>query len=105
LALAGWFSVTAIMVPMFLQGVASGFVFPPSMAMGVGAHPRIAGTASGMLGVFQMGASAIASFVASLFVHETMLPVGIIMLLLASVGLVAIFMIGRGDHEEESASA
>jgi DHA1 family bicyclomycin/chloramphenicol resistance-like MFS transporter len=106
LALAGRFSVASIMVPMFLQGVASGFVFPPSMAMGVGAYPRIAGTASGMLGVFQMGASAVASFVASLFVHDTILPVGLIMLLLAAIGLGATFMIGRRTpRDEESASA
>lgn len=101
LALAGLFNIAAIMVPMFCQGVASGFVFPPAMAMGVGAHPRIAGTASGVLGVFQMGSSALASFIASLFVHNNILPVAIIMFVLAVIGLSAIRLIGRGGATED----
>jgi hypothetical protein len=44
--------------------------------------------------------------VASLFVHDTILPVGLIMLLLAAIGLGATFMIGRRTpRDEESASA
>lgn len=105
LALAGQFTVAAIMVPMFLQGVASGFVFPPAMAMGVGAYPRIAGTASGVLGVFQMGASALSSFIASLFVHETILPVATIMLVLSAIGLGAIFLIRRGTSDDDEGDA
>ena len=101
LAVAGVFNITAIMVPMFLQGVASGFVFPPAMAMGVGAHPRIAGTASGILGVFQMGSSALASFVASLLVHINIIPVAIIMFVLALIGVSALGLIGRGGPAED----
>ena len=98
LALTGTQTVASIMIPMFLQGIASGFVFPPAMALGVAAHPKIAGTASGLLGVFQMGTSALASFVASLFVHDDIVPVGAIMLILSSIGVAALWLVRRGER-------
>ncbi|NQV80802.1 MAG: multidrug effflux MFS transporter [Alphaproteobacteria bacterium] len=104
LALASVDSIAAIMLPMFVQGVASGFVFPPAMALGVGAHPRIAGTASGTLGVFQMGSSALATFVASLFVHNSIVPVATIMFVLAAIGVAALGLIGLGSHRGDDAA-
>ena len=101
LALIGLNSVAAIMLPMFVQGAASGFVFPPAMALGVGAHPRIAGTASGTLGVFQMGSAALATFIASLFVHNSIIPVAIIMFVLAAIGVAALRLIGVSAHRRD----
>lgn len=103
LALSGLQSVWSIMVPMFAQGIASGFVFPPAMALGVAAYPRIAGTASGLLGVFQMGSSAVASFVASLFVHSSILPVAWIMFALSVMGLAALLLVRAGARSTEDA--
>jgi len=103
LAGAGVQTVAAIMVPMFVLGVASGFVFPPAMAMGVGAFPRIAGTASGVLGVFQMGSSALASFVASLFIHSDILPTAWIMLVLSVMGVAALWLVRLGARPQSEA--
>lgn len=104
LAGAGIQTVVSIMVPMFVQGIASGFVFPPAMAMGVGAFPRIAGTASGLLGVFQMGSSAVASFIASLFVHSDILPTAWIMLILSAIGVAALALVKIGARRERESA-
>jgi hypothetical protein len=43
----------------------------------------------------------LASFIASLFVHNNILPVSIIMFVLAVIGLSAIRLIGRGGAAED----
>jgi MFS transporter, DHA1 family, multidrug resistance protein len=99
LSMAGVQTVATIMVPMFIQGIASGFVFPPAMALGVSAHPRIAGTASGVLGVFQMGSSALATMAASFFIHADIVPTAAIMLVLAAFGAAALLLVRRGARQ------
>lgn len=57
----GWFTVWTLFLPATLMCLGNGFVMPTSMAAAVGAEPRLAGTASGLLGFLQMGLGAAVS--------------------------------------------
>ena len=102
-ALAGIVTVSAVMVPMFLIGISAGFIFPPSSAAAVGLMPQIAGTASAALGFLQLGMGAIGSGLASVLVHDTQLPVAILMLVMSLGGLGALVLIRRGGGTPEQA--
>ncbi|HYD65964.1 multidrug effflux MFS transporter [Azospirillum sp.] len=59
--LAGMFTPATLFVPMLLMSFGNGLSFPPAMTMAIGAEPRLAGTASGLLGFLQMGFGAVAA--------------------------------------------
>jgi MFS transporter, DHA1 family, multidrug resistance protein len=58
-ALAAWHSPQALIWPLFLLGAGMGFAMPNSNARGLTVEPRLAGTAAGLLGCGQMGASSL----------------------------------------------
>lgn len=64
---AGWFSAPILFLPSLLLCVGNGLTIPISMSTALGAEPRLAGTASGLLGFVQMGLGAAASSVVGLF--------------------------------------
>ncbi len=96
IGLAGHLSVNAVMMPMFLTGIASGLVFPPAAAAAVGVVPRVSGTASGLLGFIQLGMGAVGTGLASLFIHDTQVPAALIMLGMGTGGLLSLLLIRRG---------
>ena len=96
IGLSGHLNVNAVMIPMFLTGISSGFVFPPAAAAAVGVIPRISGSASGLLGFIQLGMGAIGTGLASLFGHETQVPVALTMAAMAIGGLGSLWLIRRG---------
>jgi DHA1 family bicyclomycin/chloramphenicol resistance-like MFS transporter len=96
IGIGGRLSTNAIMIPMFLVGISSGFVFPPAAAAAVGVIPRISGTASGLLGFIQLGMGAVGTGIASLFVHNTQVPLALIMLGMATGGVASLWLIRRG---------
>lgn len=96
IGLSGHLSVNAIMFPMFLTGISGGFVFPPAVAAAVGVIPRMSGSASGLLGFMQLGMGAIGTGLASLFGHETQVPVALTMAAMATGGLGSLWLIRWG---------
>ena len=58
---AGRFSPLILFVPTMLLCFGNGLTIPVTMAAAVGVDPRLAGTASGLLGFVQMGLGAVAS--------------------------------------------
>lgn len=61
LLLGGVFTQASLFLPAAIMCLGNGFVMPTSMAAAVGAEPRLAGTASGLLGFVQMGLGAAVS--------------------------------------------
>ncbi|MDH3474815.1 MAG: multidrug effflux MFS transporter [Rhodospirillales bacterium] len=59
LALAGIASVTGIIAPVFVFMIGVGLMLPNAMAGAIGPYPRMAGTASALLGVIQMTLAAV----------------------------------------------
>lgn len=58
---AGIFTMWSLFLPATVMCLGNGLVMPTSMTAAVGAEPRLAGTASGLLGFFQMGLGAAVS--------------------------------------------
>jgi DHA1 family bicyclomycin/chloramphenicol resistance-like MFS transporter len=58
LALAGIASVAGIIAPVFVFMIGVGLMLPNAMAGAIGPYPRMAGTASALLGVIQMTLAA-----------------------------------------------
>ena len=58
-AFAGLIGIAEIVAPVFLFMVGVGLMLPNAMAGAIGPYPRMAGTASALLGVIQMGLAAL----------------------------------------------
>jgi len=66
--------VWALFLPIFVVGIAHGFSQPNLIAGAVSVDPRLAGSASGLLGFVQMSLGAIATFVLGHIQDGTSLP-------------------------------
>jgi DHA1 family bicyclomycin/chloramphenicol resistance-like MFS transporter len=60
----------ALFVPMALSSIGNGLSQPTAMASGLSVHPRIAGTASGLIGFSQMGVSALGTLAVAMLPHQ-----------------------------------
>jgi len=58
--------IWALFVPMATSSIGNGLSQPAAMAAGLSVHPRIAGTASGVMGFLQMAVSALGTFAVAL---------------------------------------
>jgi MFS transporter, DHA1 family, multidrug resistance protein len=75
LAMALWagsapLSVWLLFVPIGLAEIGDGLSGPAVMAAALSIHPRLAGTASGLMGFLQMAAAALGSFVVALLPYR-----------------------------------
>ncbi|MDA1132981.1 MAG: multidrug effflux MFS transporter [Proteobacteria bacterium] len=73
-AVAGVFNFAVLIGPVTMVVMAMGLVFPNGTAGALSAHPEIAGTASALLGFFQMGFAGLAVLVTSILTGETQIP-------------------------------
>jgi DHA1 family bicyclomycin/chloramphenicol resistance-like MFS transporter len=80
LALAGIFSVAAVIGPMAVVASGMGMVFPNTTAGAVGAFPHIAGTASALLGFLQMSGAALATLLVAWIADGTQVPMTVAVL-------------------------
>jgi MFS transporter, DHA1 family, multidrug resistance protein len=76
LALALWngaagLSVWMLFVPIGLAEIGDGMSQPATMAAGLSIHPRLAGTASGLMGFLSMAFAALGSFVVALLPYDS----------------------------------
>jgi MFS transporter, DHA1 family, multidrug resistance protein len=84
LALAIWggigaLSVWVVFLPIALAEIGDGMTHPAAMAAALSIEPRLAGTASGLMGFLQMTAAALGSFVVALLPNHN------------ALGLIAVF--------------
>src|SRR5207248_696555 len=93
---SGEFNIWALFLPIAFAEIGDGLSQPSVMAAALSIHPRIAGTASGLMGFLQMTMAAVGSFVVALLPHGT--PLGMILVFsgFAAVALAsAIFAVHR----------
>jgi DHA1 family bicyclomycin/chloramphenicol resistance-like MFS transporter len=57
-------------VPIAFAGIGDGMSQPAVMAAGLSIQPRLAGTASGLMGFLQMATAAIGSFIVALLPYD-----------------------------------
>jgi len=63
-------STWALFIPMALSSIGNGLSQPSAMAAGLSVYPRIAGTASGLIGFLQMAVSALGTLTVATLPHE-----------------------------------
>jgi DHA1 family bicyclomycin/chloramphenicol resistance-like MFS transporter len=81
-------SPAALFVPMALSSVGNGISQPPGIAAALSIYPRLAGTASGLVGFLGMMMSALGTFLVGLMPRGAALPPNLVVgacLLLALV--------------------
>lgn len=89
LALAGLWSVAAIVLPMALYLLGCGLVMPNAQAGAIGPFPRMAGAAAAMLGFLQMSAAALLGIVVGQFQDGSPTAMMLAVLLSAAVSAAA----------------
>ncbi|QAA81753.1 Bcr/CflA family efflux MFS transporter [Aequorivita sp. H23M31] len=76
---------TIVLAFLFLS--TQGFAFPNTSALALAPFEKSAGTASALMGALQLGIGAVMTALVSLWSNETPLPMTLMMLLCASIGL------------------
>ncbi|HEV2336707.1 MAG TPA: hypothetical protein VGS13_14485 [Stellaceae bacterium] len=84
------FGVWGLFLPVALCEIGDGLSQPAVMAAGLGIQPRLAGTASGLMGFLQMAVAALGTFVVAL------LPYPIAVSMIAVVGGFIVLALGFG---------
>jgi len=99
---SGGFSVWTLFLPIAFAEIGDGLSQPSVMAAALSIHPRIAGTASGLMGFLSMAMAAVGSFVVALLPHGT--PLGMILVFSGFVAVAlaaAIFAVRRVARAEK----
>jgi DHA1 family bicyclomycin/chloramphenicol resistance-like MFS transporter len=71
--LIGGLGIWVLFVPIGLSSIGDGLSQPAAMAAGLSTYPRLAGTASGVMGFLQMTVSALGTFIVALLAHDSAL--------------------------------
>ena len=95
LAGGGAFGPWAIVVPVFTYMFSFALILPPATAGALSPFPRVAGAASSLLGVTQLGCGALAGAIVAGFDDGTQMPLTIAMATASIAGLIA-FVCVRG---------
>lgn len=82
-------SLAAVIGPMMLFLLGFGLSLPPSSATALQPFPRVAGSASALMGFLQMAVGGIASLVIQPIYHGTAMPLGVMNIALAAIALIA----------------
>jgi len=96
LALAGVQTIAAVIVPMAFVSCSGGLTLPNSTAAAIAPHPRIAGSASALLGFMQMGGASLAGLAVGHLLNGTTLPMAaVICVCLLLAAMARWLLIGR----------
>lgn len=101
LAMAGIATLAAIMAPVFVFMVGFALVMPHATAGALSPFPEMAGTASALLGFFQLGVGSSVAILVGAFADGTQMPMTVAMAVaglvsLAGFGLVVAWNAGMG---------
>lgn len=89
LAFSGELSLVAVIAPMMVYMIGFGLILPAGTAGALQPFPRVAGSASALMGCLQMGAGALSSVLAALFYAGTATSLAAILLGAAACGTIA----------------
>ncbi|MBV8937440.1 MAG: multidrug effflux MFS transporter [Alphaproteobacteria bacterium] len=91
--LAAWcfieLSPWALFLPMAISSIGNGLSQPPALAAGLSVYPRIAGTASGLLGFLQMMIAALGTWLIGRLPQQS--AVSMVIVVVASLALALVF--------------
>ena len=104
LLLSGELSLAHVIAPMMLFVFGFGLLIPACTAAALQPFPRIAGSASAMMGFLQMGTGAVCGMVLSRIFAGTTLSVALIMATLAAIGAVVFLLLTRTVAAEDAAA-
>lgn len=93
-------TILALVVPVSMFVLGNGLVVPPTMAAALKPFPRVAGSASAMIGAIQMGSAGITSVLVHHSYDGTAQPLALIMLGLAVGSLLCCLSIHLSDRRE-----
>lgn len=97
LALAGIYTVAAIMVPIVFCFAGVGLNFPNAVAGAIGPFPKMAGAASALMGFIQMSCAAAIGYGVGHLHDGTPVPMAVAMALVGCAGFAAYwFLVRRG---------
>lgn len=99
-ACVGWLPLPVLLLFLFLFLCCLGLVNPNTAALTLAPFARNAGSASALMGAFQMGIGALASASISLFKSRSVLPMTVIMAGTAVLALL-VFVAGRRNIKNE----
>ena len=91
----GGIGLVGILPALFLVVASLGFVLPNATALALSAHPRIAGSASAMLGVLQYAIGAAAAPLVGIACEETALPMAVVIAALGAAALAAYLLLAQ----------
>ena len=91
---AGWWGLGYTMLFLFLFLTFLGFTYPNAAALAMAPFSKNAGTASALLGFFQLGIGALASVGVSVFSNGTAMPM---VAVIAGTSVLAVVVLGAGQ--------
>jgi DHA1 family bicyclomycin/chloramphenicol resistance-like MFS transporter len=104
LALAGELSLARVIGPMMLFVFGFGLLIPACTAAALHPFPRIAGSASAMMGFLQMGVGALGSLILSQIHDGTAVPLGLVMVIMAMLGIAGFLFLARSAGTQNAAA-
>ena len=104
LLFAGELSLVRVIGPMMLFVFGFGLLMPACTAAALQPFPRIAGSASAMMGFLQMGVGAVGSLVLSQVYDGTAMSLGMVMAVLAALGAAGFLLLAPGAGAEDAAA-
>lgn len=105
LAVGGIWGPLALFLPLALSTLANGLAQPNIQAGAVSINPALAGSASGFLTFVQMAVAALSTQIAGTFEHDLPVPLGAMLMIMATVGLAAFASAMRFQHRRRVRAA
>jgi len=93
---AGWYGLGYTIGFLFVFLFCLGFTYPNAAALALAPFSRKAGTASALLGFFQLGVGALASVAVSVFSNGTATPMVVVIAVTSVLGMI-VLVAGQGS--------
>ena len=94
-AYLNWFGLYSLIITIFLFMAGQGFTVPNASALSIAPFSRLAGSASALLGAFQLGLGSLVSALVSIFNNGTAMPMVISLTSCAILGFLILFLKDR----------
>jgi DHA1 family bicyclomycin/chloramphenicol resistance-like MFS transporter len=91
-ALSPWELAFALFIPAFAFAFSNGICIPNLTSIALGVKPEFAGTASGLMGVAQLGAGVVLSSVLGVVLAESPVPLFTLMTLSLGIGVIGLLI-------------
>jgi DHA1 family bicyclomycin/chloramphenicol resistance-like MFS transporter len=94
-AYLNWFGLYSLIITIFLFMAGQGFTVPNASALSIAPFSRLAGSASALLGAFQLGLGSLVSALVSIFNNGTSMPMVISLTTCAVLGYLILLLKDR----------